>query len=249
MIRTLICAATFSLVAAAVANASDLRFAFARDVAVQPKGMLEYEQWVTFKDYDNRQRFEFRHELEYGLTESTQLGIYLSDWRHTTNDNGADETEWRTAGLEIIHQLSNPTTDVLGSALYGEVLLGPEKFELEAKVLLQKNVGPLAFLYNFVLEAEWEGESLKNLDERVGVNENLFGISYQISPNFLIGAEAMHAVEFEDWQDAGDHVFYAGPNFSIRGKNFFVTTAALFQATDVDGEPETQIRVKAGFSF
>lgn len=249
MIRTLISAAAISLAATAASTASDLRFAFARDVAVQPKGMLEYEQWFTFKDYDNRQRFEFRHELEYGLTENTQLGVYLSDWRHTENDNGADETEWRTAGLEIIHRLSNPTTDVIGSALYGEVLLGPEKFELEGKILLQKNVGPFAFLYNFVLEAEWEGESLSNLDERVGVIENLVGVSYQISPTFLIGAEAFHEVEFADWSEAGDHVFYAGPNFSIRGNNFFVTTAAVFQLSDVDGEPDTQIRVKAGFNF
>ena len=249
MIRSLICAAVVSLAATVASSASDLRFAFGRDVAVQPKGVLEFEQWFTFKDYENRQRFEFRHELEYGLTENTQLGIYLSDWRHTENDNGADETEWRTAGLELIHKLSDPTTDAIGSALYGEVLVGPEKFLLEGKILLQKNVGPFAFLYNFVLEAEWEGESLSNLDERVGVIENIAGVSYQISPQFFIGAEAKHEVEIADWEDVGDHVFYVGPNFSIRGGNFFVTTAVLFQATEVDGEPDTQVRLKAGFTF
>ena len=230
-------------------NASDLRFAYGRDVSVQPKGLVEYEQWFTFKSYDNRQRYEFRHELEYGLTDTTQLGIYLSDWQHTTNENGPDETEWRTAGLEIIHLLSNPTTDPLGAALYGEVLVGPEKFALEGKLLLQKNIGPWAFLYNFVLEAEWEGEKLSNLDERVGVIENIIGVSYQLHPSFFVGAEIKHEVEIPEWEEFSDHVVYLGPNFSYRHDKFFVTAAGLFQATSVDGEPDFQLRIKLGFNF
>lgn len=229
--------------------ASERRFAYTYEATTAPKGMVEYEQWFTFKDYDDKERYEFRHELEFGLTDRLQLGVYLSDWRHTEFDNGADETEWRTAGLEAIYNVTDPNKSALGSALYGEVLVGPEKFALEGKLLLQKNAGPFVFAYNLVVEAEWEGGKLSNLDEKVGVWENTFGVSYEISPNFLIGAEALHEVEFEDWSESGDHVFYVGPNVSFRTGKCFITATALFQATGVDGEPDAQVRILAGFHF
>jgi hypothetical protein len=111
---------------------------------------------------------------------------------------------------------------------------------------LQKNFGPLVLVYNFVLEAEWEGESY---DEEVGVIENTVGLSYQISPRFLVGAEAVHEVEFEGWEDAGDHVVSVGPNLSFRTGSFFATVTGLFQVSDVDGEPDNQVRLLAGFHF
>lgn len=235
--------------AASNATANERRFVYSNEATTSPKGLIEVEQWFTFKDYDSRQRYEFRTEVEYGVTDRFQLALYLSDWRHTNNDEGKDETEWRTAGLEAIYSLSDPNKDLLGSALYGEVLLGPEKFALEGKLLLQKNFGPLALVYNFVLEAEWEGEGLSALDERVGVIENTLGVSYQVSPSFLVGAEAVHEVEFEDWEEAGDHVFYAGPNVSFRKNNFFATATTLFQLGDVQGEPDTQVRLIVGLHF
>ena len=143
----------------------------------------------------------------------------------------------------------HPSTDFIGSALYGEVLLGPEKFALEGKLLLQKNFGPLALVYNFVLEAEWEGESLSALDERVGVIENTLGASWQVSPSFFVGVEALHEVEFADWEEAGDNVFYAGPNASFRKGNLFATAAGLFQLGDVEGEPDAQVRLIVGLHF
>ena len=235
--------------APSTATASERRFVYSYEATTAPKGLLEVEQWFTFKDYEDRQRYEFRTEVEYGVTDRFQLGLYLSDWRYTDNDDGTDKAEWRTAGLEAIYSLTDPNKDFIGSAVYGEVLVGPEKFALEGKLLLQKNFGPLALVYNFVLEAEWEGESLRDLDERVGVIENSLGVSYQVNPSFFIGAEALHEVEFEDWEDAGDNVFYAGPNVSFRQGNFFATAAGLFQLGDVEGEPDTQVRLILGLHF
>lgn len=234
------------VLAPAASNAAERRFTYSYETTTTPKGVWEFEQWATWKSYSNRDRFEFRHELEYGLRDDLQLGLYLSDWRLTNPDEGDTEVEWRTAGVELIYSMSDPTKDLIGSALYGEVLIGPEKFALEGKILLQKNFGPLALVYNFVLEAEWEG---KDYEETVGVIENTAGISYQISPNFLIGAEAVHEVELAEWEDAGDNVISVGPNLSFRKGNFFTTITGLFQVTGVDGEPEQQVRMLAGFHF
>jgi len=232
-----------------LAPANERRFTYAYESTTPPKGLIEVEQWFTFKDYDDQQRYEFRTEVEYSFTDRFQLALYLSDWRYTDSETGKDKAEWRTAGIEGVYSLTDPNKDLIGSAIYGEVLLGPEKFALEGKLLLQKNFGPLALVYNFILEAEWEGESLRHLDERVGVIENVLGASYQISPSLFIGAEALHEVEFEDWSEAGDHVFYAGPNVSFRNRNFFATATALFQMGDVAGEPDTQVRLILGMDF
>jgi hypothetical protein len=227
-------------------KASERRFTYSYEATTMPKGLWEFEQWLTWKGYDDKDRLEFRHEIEYGLTDHLQVALYLSDWRLTKPDDGETEAEWRTAGAEVIYQLTDPTKDPIGSALYGEFKLGPEKFALEGKLLLQKNFGPLALVYNFVLEAEWEGA---DYEEEIGVIQNTAGISYQISPSFLIGAEALHEVEFEGWEDAGDNVLSVGPNISFRKGSFFTTVTGLFQVTDVDGEPEQQVRMLAGFHF
>ena len=238
----------FALTALApsITKAAERRFTYSYETTTMPAGMWEYEQWATWKNYSNRDRFEFRHELEFGLAENLQLGLYLSDWRLTNPDQGETEVEWRTAGAELIYSMSDPTKDPIGSALYGEFLIGPEKFALEGKILLQKNFGPLALVYNFVLEAEWEGA---DYEEEIGVIENSAGISYQVSPNFLIGAEALHEVEFEGWEESGENVISVGPNISFRKGSFFATVTGLFQVTGVEGEPEQQVRVLAGFHF
>lgn len=231
------------------AGAAERRFSYSYETTTAPVGTWEYEQWMTWKHYSNKDRFDFRHELEYGITDRLQLGIYLADWRYENVDGGDSKADYKSSGLELIYQLTDPNKSAFGSALYGEVLVGDEKIELEGKLLLQKNIGPLVLVYNAVLEAEWEGDSLDNLDESVGVWENTFGASYQINPSFFVGVEAVHEIEFAEWSDAGDHVVYAGPNISFRKGNFFTTVAGLFQVTDVDGEPESQLRVLAGIHF
>ena len=231
------------------ASAGERRFTYSYETTTSPKGTWEYEQWMTWKSYDNKDRFDFRHEIEYGITDTLQLGIYLADWRYEDVDGEGSEADYKASGIELIYQLTDPNKSPFGTALYGEVLVGDEKVELEAKFLLQKNFGPLIAVYNLVLEAEWEGESLDNLDEEHGVWENTFGLSYQVNPNFFVGMEALHEVEFAEFSHAGDHLFYAGPNISFRKGNVFATIAALFQVTDGSGEPDSQLRVIAGIHF
>lgn len=248
-IRIIIAALLATGFTATQSNATERRFSYSYETTTAPVGTWEYEQWMTWKHYDNKDRFDFRHELEYGITDRLQLGIYLADWRYEDKDGGDSKADYKSSGIELIYQLTDPNKSAFGSAIYGEVLVGDEKIELEGKLLLQKNIGPFVLVYNAVLEAEWEGDSLDNLDESKAVLENTFGASYQINPSFFVGVEAVHEIEFAEWSEAGDHVLYAGPNISFRKGNFFTTVAGLFQVTDVDGEPESQLRVLAGINF
>jgi len=242
------CAAAAFLGSALSIQAGDRRFTYTYEATTAPKGAVELENWVTWKatrGSKKKNQFDFRHELEFGLTDRLQLGLYLSDWS-IVNEHSHTEANWKNFAAEVIYNLSNPTTDFLGSALYAEVKAGDEIFALEGKLILQKNFGPWIIAYNGIVEAEWEGP---DYEEEIGVFEQTLGISYQVSPKFSVGVEALHEIEFEEWEESGDSVVYVGPNASWRSGRYFTTATVLFQATDIDGEPDVQSRLIFGIHF
>ncbi len=121
---------------------------------------------------------------------------------------------YQDTAIEAIYNLSNPVTDWIGSAIYGEVKLGDQKFELESKFILQKNFGPLVLAYNASLEAEWEGERFGSFEERTGAFEQTLGASFQLSPHFLVGGEFSPRDRVRRMAVAGEQIVYVGPNAS-----------------------------------
>ncbi|MCH7871496.1 MAG: hypothetical protein IID33_07330 [Planctomycetes bacterium] len=233
---------------AAGADASDRRFTFSYEALTQPKGSVEYEQWVTWKTTKRSDRsfdrFDFRHEIEWGITDRFQLALYLADWRfEETSDT--HKGDFRDVALEAIYNLSNPVTDPLGLALYGEIQIGDQKFELEGKIIAEKVVGPWSFVYNFTLEAEWEGAHFQ--DDKGKIQQTL-GVSYQISPKLLVGAELLHELAIPDWRGVdANGAMYVGPNVSMRTETWWATLTPMFQVTDIDDEPDFQMRLLVGF--
>lgn len=232
-----------------VLEAGERRFVFSNETETMVKGEWELEHFVTWKHYDNKDRFDFRHELEYGVTDNFQVALYIADWRYETFDEGDSKASYRDTALEMIYSFSNPTKDLLGSAIYLEGGFGPEKAFFEAKLLLQKNIGSFSFVYNFKIEAEWEGEDLSNLNEEKGEFANTFGVSYQINPFLLVGFEALHEFELKDWSEKSDDYLHAGPNISVRKGKFFATCAVLFDVLDKDSALSTQTRLITGMHF
>jgi len=233
------------------AFAGDRKFVFNYEATTAAPGTLEYEQWVTWKagkeNDSGFDRFDIRHEIEFGITDHLQMGIYLADWRYQDGSSVRNNrAEYRDTAVELIYNLTNPVTDVVGLALYGEVKFGDELFELEGKIILQKDIGPWTLVYNATIEAEWEGS---DYEQDKGKFEHTAGISYQFSPKLLAGAEFLHEVEFDDWEHTGSSVVYFGPNVSYRAKKWFVTVAPLFQMTSVSDEPDFMTRMIFGFNF
>lgn len=246
----------FLLVAALVAGAFPLhagqrRFTYLYETVTAPKGSLEFENWVTWKHRDDArgedfERFEFRHEFEMGVTDRLQLGFYVADWQYDQDDSEGHKARYRQSGIEAIYNLTNPTTDLLGSALYGEVLVGEEKVKLEAKLLLEKKFGPLTVAYNATLEGEWEGEEYH---EETGEFQQAVGVSYDLNKSFSLGAELLHEIEMPDWENTNDGLVYAGPNASIRYGRVFATVTGLWQITNVQDEADFQARLIFGIDF
>ena len=101
------------------------------------------------------------------MTDRLRLAVYLvaSQWSDAL---GEKRVKYECTGVEAVYCLSNPVTDIVGSAVYGEVKVGDGVMEGEGKVLLQKNLGRLRLAYHAGAEAVWEGSTLGQLNERSG---------------------------------------------------------------------------------
>lgn len=254
VVATLLAAA---LITPRPAGAGQRRFTYSYETLTAPQGSLEFENWVTFKRSPLHDRdldaWEFRHEIEYGVTSRFQLAVYVADWDFAPRSAGEDAKPHRSAryshsGVELIYNVSNPNTDWIGSALYFEALAGDRLLEVEGKALLQKNFGPLTVVYNAILEAVWEGA---HLDEQKGEFSQTLGVSYQLHPAVSVGGELLHEIEIPEWNRsrAERAAVFLGPNVSFHRNHIYATLTALWRATDNHGEPDLQTRLIFGLDF
>lgn len=244
----LLAAAGLLIASALSASAGQRKFTYSYEVITASPGSVEIENWVTWQHHGGTARvdeFDFRHELEFGLTDRLQLGVYLANWNYIDTP-GERRARYENSGAELIWNLTNPTTDFLGSALYLEVNAGNRSLEIEGKLLLQKNFGPVTVAYNAILEAKWAG---RNLREQAGEIAQTLGASVDLDKHISVGVEALHEIDLPDWSDAGPSVFWGGPNVSFRMRNFYATLTGLFRATHNADEPRLQTRLIFGFDF
>ena len=235
-----------SILPAACSFAGVRHFTFLYEAPTSAPGSVELENTVTWAHHGDSNDIRFREELEIGITDRLQLGLYPLDWDHHSD---ADRSGFGYDGgaVEFIYNLSNPVIDPIGISLYQEIAGGHRHFESESKLIAQKDLGRWILDYNATLEAEWES---KGLEEQTGEFQQAIGASYEISPRFSVGMEMLHEFVFEDWNDRQKiRNVFIGPNASYRRQQWFVTVTALAQATDTSDEPDFQLRTIFGFGF
>jgi hypothetical protein len=226
-------------------------FTFLYEATTSAPGSVEMENWVTFQTGKDQERFsqvDFRHEFEFGITDKLQLSVYVADWQYQSGfASQRSGFAYSASAVEAIYNLSNPVADPVGFSIYEEVKVGDRLVESESKLIAQKNFGPLIAAYNATLEAVWQGD---HLQEREGEFQQAFGLSYEFSPMFSAGIEALHEIVFEEWGD-GETVqnVFVGPNISVRRGPCFATVTALVQATQTAAEPDVQVRTIVGIAF
>jgi len=159
--------ATAGLCAARLADASIRSFVYTQESRVLSPGESELEPWTTFRVGRSRyySALDGRLELEHGLAPQLQVALY---WNFSTQTQDVvqdsltrdltrlTESEFASASAELKYQLSDPTADVLGSALYFETTLGPRESELEAKLIVDRSVGHWLIAANAIAELELE---------------------------------------------------------------------------------------------
>ena len=216
-------------------------FTFLYEAPTSAPGSIELENTVTWAHGSGWNDVFIREELEIGITDRLQLGIYPLDW----SGHSAGGVEYNGGALEVIYNLSNPVVDPVGLSLYQEISVARQHFESESKLIAQKNFGRWILDYNATLEAERES---RGLEEQSGEFQQALGVSYEISPRLSVGVEFLHEFVFPDWSNSVTNVFI-GPNVSYRRHQWFMTVTALAQATDTSDEPDFQLRTIFGIGF
>lgn len=224
-------------------------FTYVYEAVTSAPGSVDIENWLTWSRTTNPQRVDqvdFRHEFEFGLTDRFQVSVYVADWFYACDPEHSGFT-YSDSALEVIYNLTNPVLDPVGLSVYEEIRAGDRVFELESKLIAQKDLGPLILAYNATLEAVWEGTGLQ---DRRGEFQQALGASYEISQRVSVGVELLHEFVFPEWGD-NQHIrnVFIGPNVSFRHKNWFVTVTALAQATDTPDEADFQVRTIFGIGF
>jgi hypothetical protein len=224
-------------------------FTFLYEAPTSAPGSIESENSITWERVTNPEQSDqigFRHEIEIGVTDRFQASLYFVDWFYE-RDRNQSGFHYSDSAIELIYNLTNPVIDPVGLSLYGEIKGGRQNFELESKLIAQKNFGPLILDYNLTLEAEWEGQGLP---ERQGELQQAVGASYELSPRISVGLEFLHEFVFPDWGDEEKiRNVFIGPNVAFRRGNWFVTVTALTQATNTPDEPDFTVRTIFGFGF
>ena len=224
-------------------------FTFLYEAPTSAPGSIESENWITWQRVTNPERSDqigFRHEIEIGVTDRFQASIYFVDWSYA-RDSKQSTFNYSDSAIELIYNLTNPVIDPVGLSIYGEISAGRQHFELESKLIAQKNFGPLILDYNLTLEAEWEEQGLQ---EHQGEMQQALGASYELSPRISVGLEFLHEFVFPDWRDEGKiRNVFVGPNVAFRHQNWFVTVTALAQATNTSDEADFKVRAIFGFGF
>jgi len=225
-------------------HSTDRRFVYSYEAQPFLPGQFEMETWLTWKDTGSGSgSYTFRHEFEYAFTEKFQLGFYLPTWSYSDDDG----SNIKSIDLEAIYNLTSPNESWIGSSIYGEVKVWDEFLKLEGKALFQKNFGPVAVVYNAIIEGEWEGSGL---NETEGELKHTLGVSYMNSPRFAFGVEGLQEVKIPgwSWSDREAAPVYLGPNVSARvGRNWF-TIAVLWELTSTE-EEDFQVRALWGLLF
>ncbi len=225
-------------------RADERFFTYVYEADVLPKGAWEFEQWLTYRkgfpggDRDfSRHIWDFREEIEYGMTERLTTALYLNfrQEQNIARQEGLEDTstfKFKGVSAEFKYQLLNPHKDPVGLALYFEPTYNGNEQELEYKVLLSKNLGDnWVVAANAVFEQEWEREDGET--ERESVLEFTAGAAYRLTPNWSLGLEGRYHSVFEGI-GLDDHLgtgWFLGPNVHYGTAKWWATFTVLPQIT------------------
>jgi hypothetical protein len=260
---------------AGLLNCSDSRaterfFTYTYEPETMPQGVFEYEQWVSLLvgrnstvGQDKYNRWEFRHEFEYGLTDNYTLSLYvnenLTNFKDTENGHHVRHFQFDGISLENRYMLLNPAEHKVGMALYFEPRVANGQLELEEKIILGQRCGDWKWALNLTHATEWS----EHFRETEGEVEVSFGITRELDKHWNLGIEARDHNELPDyriWENTG---FYLGPVVTYRQERWWASLSVMPQIVganfaenvdanhhlELEGHERVNIRLIAGFTF
>jgi hypothetical protein len=258
------------------ASATDRNFVYTYESRTLQGGLRELETWVSY-NYGKGNFYsavQNRLEFEIGLGKRLQTSIYLNlnaetlpvDVYSPVTDGSGNvifekqsilETHFNVGfSNEWKYQLSDPVANKLGSALYAEIGVSPDKYELETKVILDKKFKRWITALNLVGEFEWDAENneeKKSEWEQETELEADYGLVYTLPKNFALGFEVRNRNVIDEgaWEHSA---LYAGPVFSYKSNNWWLSLGVQPQLTDLKNggltlEDDEKINARVVFAY
>lgn len=241
--RSLLSLALFvaAIVPAATAHADRRAFLETYEYNTLPENNIELEFWNrqqrdSFAP-DSPRVMSMQIELEYGITSRWEIALYQT---FVEADSPAafvqTSLHYDATKIENRYRLGDRGAGPVDVTLYFEVEreFGADAWELEPKIILAHDFGKLTAAFNAVFKFELERE------RSAGTNETeletkaesgwAFGLSYELSPKFKLGAETFGSVELASGHET---TALAGPSISwAPTPNLWIASTAAFGITD-----------------
>jgi hypothetical protein len=256
------------------AKADERRFTYTYEPEVLPKGGIEFEQWVTLRTQrtsgaevkqGNYNLWEFREELEYGVTDNYSLSLYLNsaseNYKDYNQNPPADVSrfDFKGVSLENRFMVLNPANHSVGLTLYLEPRFSGDEAEIEQKIILGQRYGDWKWAFNLGHATEW----LDNLHKVEGEVEVALGITRDLGKNWSLGIEFRNHNELPDYRIWENTALYIGPVVSYRQEKWwaaFTFMPQVFGANfngnpggnsqlDLEAHERFNIRLLFGISF
>jgi hypothetical protein len=239
------------LALASSARADERRFTYSYEPEVLPKGAMEFEQWVTARSQktsagevnkENYSRFDFREELEYGVTDRYTLGLYLNlrnqSYRDTSGAAPADVSSFDFKGISLENRFMvlNPAENPVGLTLYLEPTFSGDELELEQKIIVGQRHGDWKWAFNLIHATEWE----ENFHEHEGELEFTFGITRDLNTRWSVGLEVRDHNELPEYKYWENTALFVGPVVSYRQEKWWATLSVMPQVfgRNFKGDPD-----------
>jgi hypothetical protein len=261
------------LLAVASTQACDNPFTYSYLTETLQPGKIEIVQWTTARlgrnigtGYDARYRgFDFKTEIEKGLSENEQIAFYLNyRYFETSVRDGLRFDGFQVAYMRM---LADPDKESWGQAIYIEPGYSQssskngdlrDEYSVELKYLLQHNFGAeqdWVYAANIVSEFEYKPAS----EEDALKLKLTQGVAYQINTHWFAGMEVVAEAEWAEMNDFEYSAVLAGPCFRHqRESGLFISMTALAQIfgtyadkgdLNVSDKSPWEIRLKAGIEF
>jgi hypothetical protein len=253
----------------ASASATERLFTYTYEPETLPQGAWEYEQQVTlragrnkFVGEDDYNKWELRHEIEYGATDNYSVSLYVNESVENFRDPAArNHSDFRFDGISIENRymLWNPADHAVGLTLYVEPRYSGVQAELEEKIILGQRLGDWKWAFNLTHATEWDN----HFHSTEGEVEASFGITRKLGGHWYAGVEARDHNEFPDYNLWENTAFYLGPVVTYQRERWWATLTVMPQVVganfsenadgnhslELEGHERWNVRLIFGISF
>ena len=224
-----------------------------------PKGKVEVEEIVDIvpmrvareaedgtRDAVTALRYQLQTELELGITDRLELGLYFAFRQGATSDTPALRFEGMKQRLR--YRFAEEGDLPVDIGVYLEVAEFYNELELEQKLLLSRRFGYLTAVANLWVEQEYYFQT----EETKFIYNPAVGAVYELSPSFMLGLEYWVRGRFDGGEDTNEDSVqtgasatsgastsprhYLGPTFLLQSGEAWWSTGVYARLDDFGAE-------------